>query len=315
MPFNLKKHLNKIICGDALTTLRKFPSDSVDSVVTSPPYFNLRDYGAKGQIGLESDFNEYLGKLISVFDEVNLILKPQGTCWVVLGDTYGGSGTGGKLFRQEKAKTSLPKKTLNKAYRRNGYRKSLLQIPSRLSIAMIERGWILRNEIIWHKPNCLPSPAVDRFTVDFEKMFFFVKNRKYYFRQQFEPLRDEQRLARPMFDPAKRQKYRKAIFSAINHKTFEESRQKMLERGRRNKRSVWRISTSNFSGNHFAAFPGKLIETPIRAGCPKGGIVLDPFAGSGTTAIVAQELGRNFIGIELNPEYVKLAKTQLKTFQ
>lgn len=311
IPKTLKSFINKIICGDGLKILRKFPDDSIDCVVTSPPYFNLRDYGVKGQIGLEPDFNEYLEKLLLVFDEVKRVLKPQGTCWIVIADTYGGSGAG-NLFRQKKEKHSLQKKPADLSYNQNKYRKSVLQIPSRLSIAMVERGWILRNEIIWHKPNCQPSPVTDRFTVDFEKMFFFVKNRKYYFNQQFEPLRDKKRLARPMFNPAKKQKYRGVSFSAINHKTFEKSRRKIIERGFRNKRCVWTIGTNNFSGNHFATFPKRLIETPIKAGCRKGSIVLDPFIGSGTTAVVARRLGRKFIGIELNPEYVKIAKCLLK---
>jgi len=303
----IRKYLNEIICGDALATLRKFPDESIDCVVTSPPYFALRDYGMKNQIGLEEDFNGYLGRLIAVFDEIKRILKPAGTCWVVLGDTYGGSGVGGNLFRQKKGKSSFLKNSPNLFSHHNRYRKSLLQIPSRFSIAMIENGWLLRNEIIWHKPNCQPSPAADRFTIDYEKVFFFVKNRKYYFHQQFEPLRDKERLKRPIFNSAKKQKYRGVAFSAINHKTFEKSRLKMFERGVRNKRCVWTIGTNNFSGEHFATFPERLIETPVSAGCPEGGIVLDPFVGSGTTALVAKKLNRSYIGIELNPKYVKIA--------
>ena len=306
MSFNLKKHLNTIICGDALITLKKFPDNSIDCVVTSPPYFSLRDYEVEGQIGLESDFNEYLDKLLAVFDELKRVLKQEGTCWVVLGDTYGGSGSGGNQFKQKTARKSPPKS--KQFYNQNKYRKSLLQIPSRFAVVMTEGGWILRNEIIWHKPNCLPSPARDRFTVDFEKIFFFVKNRKYYFNQQLEPLRDRKRLTRQAFDPAKKQKYRGLSFSAINHKTFEKSRLRMLERDARNMRCVWQVGTSHFAGNHFATFPKRLVEIPIKAGCPEGGIVLDPFMGSGTTAIVAKRLGRNFIGIELNPKYVKIAE-------
>jgi site-specific DNA-methyltransferase (adenine-specific) len=313
MPFNLKKHLNTIICGDALSTLKKFPDNLIDCVVTSPPYFALRDYEVKGQIGLENDFNEYLEKLLLIFDEIKKVLKPEGTCWVVLGDTFGGSRSGGNLF-SKKLTGKLPRQKTKRFYAQRNYRKSLLQIPARLSIGMIERGWLLRNEIIWHKSNCLPSPARDRFTVDFEKIFFFVKNRKYYFDQQLEPFRDRKRLTRAAFDPAKRQKYRNVPFSAINHKTFEQSRLRMLKRGARNMRCVWRIGTSHFKGNHFATFPKRLVEIPIKAGCPKGGIVLDPFIGSGTTAVAAKSLGRNFIGIELNPKYVKIAEELIADF-
>ncbi len=187
-----------------------------------------------------------------------------------------------------------------------------MQIPARFSIAMIESGWILRNEIVWHKPNCLPSSAADRFTVDFEKVFFFVKSRKYFFNQQLEPLRDRERLERPIFSSKKRQKYRGVSFSAINHKTFDTSRLRMLEKGLRNKRSVWRIGTARFAGKHFAVYPPKLIETPIKAGCPENGIVLDPFIGSGTTAVVAKRLNRRFIGVELNRRYIKIANERLR---
>jgi DNA modification methylase len=309
----IKNNLNEIICGDALSSLKRFPPESIDCVVTSPPYFSLRDYDAEGQIGLETDFNEYLEKLLAVFNEVKRVLKPMGTCWIVLGNTYGGSGgASGNLFRGKKGISPLAKNSPKFYRNKNKYQKSLLQIPARFSIAMIESGWILRNEIVWHKPNCLPSSAVDRFTVDFEKVFFFVKSRKYYFNQQLEPLRARERLKRPIFSSKKRQKYRDVAFSAINHKTFETSRLRMLEKGLRNKRSVWRIGTARFSGKHFAVYPPKLIETPITAGCPENGIVLDPFMGSGTTAVVAKSLNRHFIGVELNRRYIKIANERLR---
>lgn len=229
-----------------------------------------------------------------------------------MGDTYSRAG-GAKvnLFKQKKGRDLSRVKYTHLFRNQYKYRKSLLQIPARFSIAMQERGWLLRNEIIWHKPNCQPSSAADRFTVDFEKMFFFVKNRKYYFNQQFEPLRNKQRLARAVFNPADKQKCRGVSFSAINHQSFEKSRLKMLEKGKRNKRCVWTIGTTNFAGRHYAVYPAKLIEIPIKAGCPKGGTVLDPFIGSGTTALIAKRLGRKYIGIELNPNYVRLAETRI----
>jgi site-specific DNA-methyltransferase (adenine-specific) len=177
---------------------------------------------------------------------------------------------------------------------------------------MTDRGWILRNEIIWHKPNCMPSSAHDRFTVDFEKIFFFVKSQRYYFKQQFEPPRDRERLSRRLFNPdtPKKRIYEAGLTSAINPKTIEASRLRILEVGR-NKRCVWRIATRPYFGNHFATYPPRLIEIPINAGCPSGGIVLDPFMGTGTTALVAQNLGRKYIGIDLNPEYVRIARERL----
>lgn len=316
MFFSLEKLLNQIICGDAKEVLAQLPAESIDCVVTSPPYWALRDYGVQGQLGLESSFAEYIDKLCSVFDEVRRVLKPTGTCWVNLGDTYGGSGTGAEYTNRSKEKTSLLPNDLSflpkVAHLRGKYDKCLLEIPARFAIEMINRGWILRNEIIWHKPNVLPSSARDRFTVDYEKLFFFVKNQKYYFAQQFEELRDKKRLLRPMVNPEGKRKriYGDQFVATINPKTAEASRERILERGR-NKRCVWLIAPKPFSGNHFAVYPPELVATPIKAGCPEGGLVLDPFIGSGTTALVARQLGRNFIGIDLNPEYIKMAEKRL----
>jgi site-specific DNA-methyltransferase (adenine-specific) len=177
---------------------------------------------------------------------------------------------------------------------------------------MIERGWILRNEIIWHKPNVMPQSVQDRFTVDFEKIFFFVKNRKYYFRQQYEQLKNPERLKRRLLDPDKVHKRARSYWFSARPEISEKRRLKMLSSGR-NKRCVWRIGTSQFKDNHFAVYPERLVETPIKAGCPKDGIVLDPFLGSGTTAVVTKRLNRKFIGIDLNPEYVRLARNRIRT--
>lgn len=308
--------VNKIICGDALKVLKRFPSESIDCCITSPPYFHLRDYRVKGQIGLEATVEEYLRNLGAVFDEIKRVLKPAGTCWVNLGDTYGGSGTGLSYARRTSEKRRFLSSDLLAMPKLGNHRgrmsKSLLQIPSRFALLMAERGRLLRNEIIWHKPNCLPSPVKDRFTVDFEKLFFFVKNRKYYFEQQLEPVANPKRLKRRYFNPESKRKwdYRKDRSLPINPEAIEKSRLKMLRLGR-NKRCVWRISPAQFRGNHFAVFPEKLIETPILAGCPKGGIVLDPFIGSGTTAVVTQKLKRKFVGIEINSRYVQMARRRV----
>ena len=311
---SIEKITNKIICGDALKIIKTIPSESIDCVITSPPYWALRDYSVLGQIGLEENFADYLEKLISVFDGIKRVLKPTGTCWVNFGDTYANKTKGGhrnkpqgnmfdsltKRATFEKLKTSLSVPS-----------KSLCLIPSRFAIKMIERGWILRNEIIWHKPNAMPQSIKDRFTTDFEKVFFFVKSRKYYFKQQFEPLKNPKRLRQRLLNPNKTHKQNDSYWFERSFKKMEKGRLKMLKLGR-NKRCVWTIGTTNFDGNHFAVFPPKLIETPILAGCPENGIILDPFLGSGTTAVVAKKLKRNFIGIELNPEYVKIAKRRIK---
>ena len=313
MPSQSEKQLNRIICGDALKILQKFPSDFVDCVITSPPYWALRDYGVKGQIGLETSIEEYLEKLLTVFAEIRRVLKPTGTCWVNFGDTYANKTKGGHRNKPQnnmfdrltrRATFSKLKTTLDIPA------KSLCLIPSRFAVKMVEQGWILRNEIIWHKPNVMPQSASDRFTVDFEKIFFFVKERKYYFRQQFEPLKNAERLKRPLLNPNNKHKQTSSYWFSSEPEISQKRSLKMLAKGR-HKRCVWTIGTVSFKGNHFAVYPPKLIETPIKAGCPKNGIVLDPFIGSGTTAFVARALRRNFIGIELNPKYVKMAKTRL----
>lgn len=309
---SLNHYLNRILCGDALQLLKQFPDNSIDCVVTSPPYWALRDYEVEGQLGMERTFQEYVTKLCDIFDEIKRVLKPQGTCWVNLGDTYYGDS----LIRKKSSEQfgSNDRITLRRTVRSEALvkAKSLIQIPSRIAVEMIKRGWILRNEIIWWKPNSMPSSAKDRFTVDFEKLFFFVKSPRYYFQQQFEEPRDRTRLTHRLISTrtTKKRVYGDSYVAAFNPKTAEASRLRILRKGR-NKRCVWAIATRPYYGSHFAVYPPELIETPIQAGCPKGGVILDPFIGSGTTAVVAQKLGRNFIGIDLNPQYVQMARQAL----
>lgn len=299
--------LNKIYNGNALDVLKTFPDECVDMVITSPPYWALRDYGAEGQLGLESTFQEYINKLCDIFDEVKRVLKKSGSCWVNLGDAYSGSGKGVGGIKS----------------------KSLLQIPSRFAIEMCNRGWILRNEIIWHKPNAMPSSVNDRFTVDYEKLFFFVKSKKYYFKQQKEQMktnhicwksiRKHSRmvslnitkqgskgvLGQENSGLRKQDQIGRADYTGFN-KRYLPPKDLM-----RNKRSVWSINTKPFKEKHFATYPEELIITPIKACCPENGIVLDPFMGSGTTAVVARSLGLKYVGIELNPDYIKIAEKRL----
>lgn len=479
--------IGKVFQGDCLEVLKTFPDNSIDSVVTSPPYWALRDYGVDGQLGLEKTFQEYINKLCNIFDEVKRVLKKEGTCWINLGDTYssGTKGSGGmkpgelathginnfQAFNPIKTKTEITKK-------------SLLQIPSRFAIEMTNRGWILRNEIIWHKPNCLndgtvlyaktqkgvmpstikdlvrlnpktvslwggakwnqvlqwienknpqnircialvngdkikctgdhlfvvggkqvkasdlvpgdildncrikknkesyngnirickprhwnnknpytiisndsgeksgkywdivlknephlfstnsgvlihncmPSSIKDRFTVDFEKIFFFVKNKKYYFETQYEPYKNEKQMVgyykESANSSAKRFRRRESEYQVTSKEqpnrnskdrdNFIGNKSDKMPKGR-NKRTVWTIPTKPYKEAHFATYPPGLIKTPILAGCPKGGIVLDPFFGTGTTGVVALELGRNYIGIELNQEYIDIAEKRLKS--
>lgn len=307
------RFINRILCGDACQILSRLPEESVDCVVTSPPYWLLRDYGMKSQLGREGGFQEYIGNLCDVFDQVQRVLKESGTCWVNLGDTYSpGSGTGWRgLVDTQQVKNSQSARSTDQVAACLP-RKCLLQIPSRFAIEMTKRGWILRNEIIWWKPNAMPSSVKDRFTVDFEKIFFFVKSQRYFFTQQFDAVQDKNRLARRLVNPTGKRKWKSAQgrVNTINPKTAEASRKRILDKGL-NKRCVWPIATRPFADEHFAVYPPALIETPIKAGSPEGGIVLDPFIGSGTTALVARQLGRSFIGIELNPVYVKMAQKRL----
>jgi DNA modification methylase len=328
--------MNKILVGGALEQLHTLPAESVDMCITSPPYWGLRDYGVAGQLGLEKDFNEYIDKLCSIFDEVKRVLKPTGTCWVNLGDTYAGgqSGTGG----DGKTSTLNCKRNTDKSFHKAdkshahfGHKikwslptKSLCQIPSRFAIEMCNRDWILRNEIIWHKPNCMPSSAKDRFTVDFEKLFFFTKNKKYYFEQQFEEMCMESLRRERRGNHKNKYSDDEHFPDGVHANTMSQPRvfrgyegidAEYNSRKGRNKRCVWRVTTKPYKEAHFAVYPEALIEAPINGGCPTNGIVLDPFIGSGTTAAVAKRLGRQYIGIELNPDYVPLIERRLESVQ
>lgn len=278
--------LNKIHQGHALDILKTFPNASVNMCITSPPYWGLRDYktdsvkwddGWLGELGTESDVNAYINHLCDIFDEVKRVLKDDGTCWVNIGDTY--------------------------------HNKNLCLIPFCFALEMSNRGWIVRNVIIWQKPNATPQSAKDRFTVDFEYLLFFSKNKKYYFEQQFEPFQNSTlQRGKRKFSENKSHFYQG--YGRLQQQKFH---QKVLNESLpgRNMRTVWNIPTKSYHGAHFAVFPPDLIEIPVKSGCPKDGIVLDPFIGSGTTAIVANKLNRRWLGIELNSEYIKLAEHRI----
>lgn len=302
----MDKYLNKIIQGDCLEVLRPLPNESVNCIITSPPYWALRDYGVAGQLGIESTYEEYINKLCNIFDEVKRVLKDDGTCWVNLGDTYGGTGDKGLSTdpKYERGRNGQSK-ALNRRYTL----KSLLQIPARFAIEMANRGWILRNEIIWHKPNQMPQSVADRFTVDFEKIFFFTKKKDYFFEQQIEPYTSP--MNRWGGDKLKAEG-KSDWDGGTGQKSYRDRNMRPNPKGR-NKRSVWRIPTKPFKGAHFATFPETLVEPMVKAGCPSDGVVLNLFAGAGTTAVVARKLGRDFIGIELSPEYCKIAQERLDT--
>ena len=419
---------NKIYQGHALDVLKTFPDESIDCVMTSPPYWSLRDYGEdtsaiwdgdskcehefetelhktnlqagnpefkrpwreeasgeskigfclkcgawKGQLGLEPNFNDYIRHLCDIFDEVKRVLRKDGTCWVNLGDTYsslgkvgGDFGQDGKITKGYSGRGRIEKDTYPE--------KSLVMIPFRFAIEMVNRGWILRNTLIWHKPNCLPSSAKDRFTVDFEYLFFFTKNKKYWFETQYEPLHTPYEQLIKDNRGLDNEKYKE--YSVSNRHGGNKTIGETMNPLGRNKRTVWSICPRPFKEAHFAVFPEKLCETPIKAGCPEfickkcgkprekilvdvgektwtdtrgegskdsfsvgtrglafgrtaqienrgytdcgcnagfeGGVVLDPFIGSGTVGLVALKQNKKFVGIELKPAYIEMAMKRLK---
>lgn len=414
-----KMKTNVILNGGALTHLKTFPSECVDMCMTSPPYWSHRNYEVNGQIGLEPTFEKYIKKLCDIFDEVKRVLKKQGTCWVVIGDTFIGSGPSRHIGYSDPKKPKVGEGNYEEpsAMKQSLSPKCLAQIPSRFAIEMCKRGWILRSEIVWRKPNAMPESCTNRFTVDFEKIFMFSKLQKYYFEQQFEkPLTKEKRpygiirqriynykgkfsnfgkKAESFSSPrarTQRTKYKEGERAGLQrqptlrekrvneiiqlnianyikkyltkekkkilNETFREHKwthwirtdesgaslpspsdwtqlkeilgfddkyddimteiEVYLDDGMmwknkgKNKRAVWDINTNPSNLPHLAIYPEELCEIPIRAGCPEGGVILDPFFGSGTSGVVALKQGKKFIGIELNGNYCKIAEKRLK---
>lgn len=277
---------NTIYQGSCVDVLKSLPADSVDCCVTSPPYWGLRDYDNDEQIGWEEHPKDYVKKLVKVFREVHRVLKPQGTLWLNLGDSYIGGNwrwggdkgvskkqignRGSKAIFENKAKPQPPE----------GFKtKDLAGIPWRVALALQEDGWYLRSDIIWNKPNCMPEPIKDRPTKAHEYIFLLAKSERYFY--------DADAIKEERVD--------------LNKNVS----------GYKNKRSIWNVPIKPFKGAHFATFPEALIEPCILAGVPHGGTVLDPFFGAGTVGVVAKNLGRNYTGIELNAEYCEIAKKRL----
>jgi DNA modification methylase len=292
--------VNKIINGDCLAELKMLPDQCVQTCVTSPPYFGLRDYGVDGQIGLEKTLKAYVQRIVEVFHEVRRCLRDDGTLWLNLGDSYsaGGRGGGGK---QDTNKGSI---NLG-AWKVAGYgQKQLLGVPWQVAFALQADGWILRQDIIWHKPNPMPESVTDRCTKAHEYIFLLAKSSRYYF--------DNEAIKEPSKYPNDDRKARSAILDKrMPTRLIAGLRPGSHTYPFRNRRSVWTVTTKPYKGAHFATFPPDLIEPCILAGAPVAGLVLDPFLGSGTTAIVAKKLGRSYIGIELNPKYLRLARARI----
>lgn len=315
---------NLILTGDTLSELKNIASESVQCVVTSPPYYALRDYGVAGQIGLEKSPEEYVARLVGVFREIKRVLRDDGTVWLNLGDSYYGSGKGAANYPEnaKKYKQGTNRGTVgcsNVQIKTHGHPKNLMGIPWRVAFALQDDGWNLRQDIIWNKPNPMPESVTDRCTNSHEYIFLLSKRRDYYFDSEAiaEPVANttHQRVSLVTGEPKS-----KVEIPRYGGKKYTETPDVFYRtksghaydfRPTRNKRSVWSVATTPFKGAHFATFPKELIRPCIKAGCPVGGVVLDPFFGSGTVGCVCVEEARSFIGIELNPEYVRLAERRI----
>ena len=305
---------DRIYCGDALTVLKTLPDNSVNCCVTSPPYYALRDYGVDGQIGREETPALYVERLTSIFREVRRVLTPDGTLWLNIADTYAGKGNQG-----ESLDPKYPNGRTGQAVALNGKvegckAKDMIGIPWLLAFALRADGWYLRSDIIWMKANPMPESCKDRPSRCYEHVFLLTKSRSYYY--------DAAAIAEPVAESTPmrmRRKFGKNKYSAgipgQAHQHLNDYRPNGYAEEDipllRNKRDVWQINSVPYKGAHFAAYPPKLVETCLLAGCPQDGIVLDPFLGSGTTAAVAKQMGRHYIGIELNPDYCELAKQRI----
>lgn len=280
----------------------------VQTCVTSPPYFGLRDYGHDGQIGLEETVDEYVAAIVDVFKHVRELLADSGTLWLNLGDSYYNyrPGKGQSLVKQTVSNTNqdLPQNCARRGNKQAGLKeKDLIGIPWRVAFALQADGWYLRQDIIWHKPNPMPESVRDRCTKNHEYIFLLTKKSKYYFDNEAikEPVKEDWG-TRDRTDG----KYHNEGSGLTPHSGLEKSYEMA------NKRSVWTVTTKPFSGAHFAVFPPDLIEPCVLAGTKSGELVLDPFMGSGTTAAVSQRLNRQYIGCELNKDYEVLQNERLK---
>lgn len=281
---SLQNCLNQFLCGDAIDVVRSLPDACVDTIVTSPPYWQQRDYDSDDQIGQEASPGSYVERLCELFDELRRVVKPEGSMWMVIGDKY--------------------------------LKGELMGMPWRVALGLKDVGWRLRSDCIWHKPNAMPSSSKTRPTTDHEYIFFFSNGKTYFY--------DADAIREPhvTFSEKSKMKGGRKHFGKRGG-TPEKGKNKgdsNLHDGRwdqafhpkgRNKRTVWSISLSKFREAHFAVYPPKLVATCISASCPEGGVVLDPFSGAGTTALVARELGRQFIAIDCNADYCEMAERRL----
>lgn len=333
----------RILTGDCREILRTLPDESVHCVVTSPPYFGLRDYGVSGQMGLEDTPQAFVAELVAVFQEVRRVLRSDGVCFLNLGDSYAGSGRGIGDTKTENRRNGASRDMHDAMVEAGAIgrhwvkppaglkQKDLIGIPWRVAFALQEDGWWLRQDIIWSKPNPMPESVTDRCTKAHEYIFLLSKAARYRFDADAiaEGLAEASvtRLAQDVAEqrgsdrvPGKTNGPMKAVSRVRGvpprHAQYESSDQSGLDDvgrgGRRNRRSVWTVATQPFSEAHFATFPPELVEPCVLAGCPAGGVVLDPFGGAGTVGLVADRLQRDAILIELNPEYAAMAERRIR---
>ena len=322
--------VNRIILGDCLEVLKTLPDNSVDCCVTSPPYYALRDYGVEGQIGLEDTPEKFIEKLTEVFMQVHRILKPEGTLWLNIGDSYNGNKIGNtETIKHKKVSDS---NDFHKKLWRGAKPKDLIGIPWMLAFSLRNAGWYLRQDIIWHKPNPMPESVTDRCTKSHEYIFLFSKSQKYYF--DYEAIQEPAvtvvsgretgtRGTQGYANASGKQRDNSGCYPLkTKNCQYDGQRPNSMHLRReaglpdetyivRNKRDVWSVNVKPCKEAHFATYPTELIRPCILAGCPEGGVVLDCFMGAGTTAIVAKSLNRNYIGCELNPEYKEIAEKRL----
>jgi len=326
----------KILQGNCIDKIKELEDNSIDCVVSSPPYFGLRDYGVDGQFGLEKSYKDYLANTVKIFETFKPKLKNTATIWWNVGDSY---SSGKRTSTTNQSLRGDKNYGVTKTPVQNGIKeKDLLMIPNRVAIALQDAGWYIRSEIIWHKPNPMPESVRDRPTSCHEKIWLITKNKKYYYDHESikEPITDTTaiRLLQKNIDNQKgssranggmksngnmkamgRKKFDKNMggsgTSFVDHSGYKKADGTYMINPTRNKRNVWTITTKPFKDAHFATFPKDLIEPCIKAGCPEGGVVLDPFGGSGTTGIVAALNNRNAILIELNQNYIDIANKRI----
>lgn len=297
-------HKAKVLIGDVLSRIRDIPDESVQCVITSPPYWGLRDYGHDGQVGLEESPEEYVSKMVEIFAEVKRILKDDGVLWLNLGDSYAGNNS--RASNNGRAGYGNPREGVFTRTGEGLKPKDLVGIPWRVAFALQADGWWLRQDIIWHKPNPMPESVTDRCTKAHEYLFMLTKSSRYFF--------DNEAIKEPSADLGKTEiRFGGSKYGdSDDPKHATKSGNSYTDTGKKNKRSVWTIAPKPFRGAHFAVMPEALVEPCVLSSSRPEDVVFDPFTGSGTVGVVSLRYQRNFLGTELNPEYGEIARNRIQ---